>query len=207
MQVILLQRVPKLGQMGDIVDVRNGYARNFLLPQSRALRATKANIAAFESHKAQLEAQNLETRNEAQAVADKLDGETFVVIRSASDTGALYGSVTNRDVAGIAGAAGFTLDRSQVVLDRPIKELGLHPVTITLHPEVEVKVTVNVARSEEEAELQAAGKSIRDLASEEDAEAIAEFEIEALFEEGHEQDAPDITIIPESEFDGPSDPA
>jgi large subunit ribosomal protein L9 len=181
MQVILLQRVAKLGQMGEVVTVKDGYARNFLLPQGKALRATEGNLKSFETRKAQLEAQNLETKKEAEAVAGKLDGQTFVVIRSASDAGALYGSVTTRDAADAATAAGFTVGRGQVVLDRPIKELGIHTVTVVLHPEVTAKVKLNVARSVEEAELQASGKSIQELAAE--AEAAAEFEIAELFDE------------------------
>jgi large subunit ribosomal protein L9 len=181
MQVILLQRVAKLGQMGEVVTVKAGYARNFLLPQGKALRASEANIKSFESRKAQLEAQNLETRREAEAVAAKLDGQVFVVIRSASDAGALYGSVTARDAADAATAAGFTVNRAQVSLDRPIKDLGMHPVTVILHPEVTAGVRLNVARSAEEAALQASGKSIQDLAAE--AEAAAEFEIAELFDD------------------------
>jgi len=181
MQVILLERVAKLGQMGEVVKVKDGYARNFLLPQGKALRASEDNIKSFEARKAQLEAQNLETRNEAEKVAGKLDGETFIVIRSASDSGALYGSVTTRDAAEAATAAGFTVDRKQVVLTRPIKELGLHTVEVVLHPEVTATVTLNVARSNEEAELQASGKSIQDIAAE--AEAEANFEIAELFDD------------------------
>jgi large subunit ribosomal protein L9 len=181
MQVILLERVAKLGQMGEVVTVKDGYARNFLLPQGKALRATDGNIKSFEAKKAQLQAQNLETRKEAEAVGAKLDGQSFVVIRSASDAGALYGSVTTRDAADAATAGGFTVSRGQVVLDRPIKDLGLHTVSVVLHPEVTVKITLNVARSAEEAELQAAGKSIQELAAE--AEAAAEFEIAELFDD------------------------
>ena len=181
MQVILLQRVAKLGQMGEVVNVKDGYARNFLLPQGKALRATEGNIKNFEHRKAQLETQNLETRKEAEAVAAKLDGQTFVVIRSASDAGALYGSVTTRDAADAATAAGFTATRSQIVLERPIKELGLHTVSAVLHPEVTIKFRLNVARSAEEAALQASGKSIQELAAE--AEAAAEFEIAELFDD------------------------
>ncbi len=181
MQVILLQRVAKLGQMGDVVNVKDGYARNFLLPQGKALRANEANIKGFELRKAQLEAENLETRKEAEAVAEKLDGQSFVVIRSASDAGALYGSVTTRDAAEAATEGGFTVSRHQVVLDRPIKDLGLHTVSVVLHPEVRVKISLNVARSAEEAELQASGKSIRELAAE--AEAAADFEIAELFDD------------------------
>ncbi|TMV69570.1 50S ribosomal protein L9 [Thioclava sp. BHET1] len=190
MQVILLERVAKLGQMGDVVAVKDGYARNFLLPQGKALRANDANIKSFETRKAQLEAQNLETRKEAEALAEKLDGQSFIVIRSASDSGALYGSVTTRDAADAATDGGFTVNRGQVVLDKPIKDLGLHTVTVVLHPEVSATITLNVARSTEEAELQASGKSIQELAAE--AEAEAEFEIAELFDDigsaGQDQD-------------------
>ena len=191
MQVILLQRVAKLGQMGDVVKVKDGYGRNFLLPQGKALRASASNIASFLAKKVQLEATNLETRTEAQAFADTLNGQAFVVIRSASDSGALYGSVTTRDAADAATAGGFTVDRNQVVLDRPIKDLGLHSVTVVLHPEVSAKITMNVARSPEEAELQAAGKSIQELAAE--AEAEAEFDMAELFDEmGAAQEGADL---------------
>lgn len=181
MQVILLERVAKLGQMGEVVSVKDGYARNFLLPQGKALRASDANIAQFESQKAQLEARNLESKKEAEDLAAKLDGQQFVVIRSASEGGALYGSVTPRDISDAATAEGFTVDRRQVVLTTPIKELGLHGVSVVLHPEVESSIQVNVARSPEEAELQASGKSIQELAAE--AEAEAEFEIAELFDD------------------------
>lgn len=181
MQVILLERVAKLGQMGDVVDVKPGYARNFLLPQGKALTASEGNVASFEAQKAQLEARNLETKAEAEALSEKLNGEQFVVIRSASDAGSLYGSVTPRDAADVATEAGFTVDRKQVALIAPIKELGLHNVEVRLHPEVSVEITLNVARSEEEAELQASGKSIQELAAEEEAEA--EFEIAELFDD------------------------
>lgn len=179
MQVILLERVAKLGQMGEVVRVKDGYARNFLLPQGKALRANDANIARFEAQKAQLEARNLETKKEAEALAATLDGQTFVVIRSASDGGALYGSVTTRDAAEAATAGGFSIDKGQVVLNAPIKDLGIHAVTVRLHPEVEAQISINVARSAEEAELQASGKSIQELAAE--AEAEAEFDISAQF--------------------------
>lgn len=181
MEVVLLERVEKLGQMGDVVSVKDGYARNYLLPQSKALRATKANLAHFEAQRAQLEARNLEMKKEAGAVGEKLDGQQFIVIRSASDAGSLYGSVTPRDVADAATEGGFSVDRRQVVLDRPVKELGLHPIKIVLHPEVSVEIKVNVARSEEEAQLQATGRSIQDLRAEEDAEA--EFDIAELFDD------------------------
>ena len=179
MQVILLERVARLGQMGEVVKVRDGFARNFLLPQGKALRATDANMKSFEVQKAQLEARNLETRSESQALADKLDGTSYVVIRSASDAGALYGSVTPRDIAEIVTAEGFSINRAQVVLNAPIKTLGVHGLKVVLHPEVTAKISVNVARSVEEAELQASGKSIQELAAE--AEAAAEFEISELF--------------------------
>ena len=181
MQVILLERVAKLGQMGEVVKVKDGYARNFLLPQGKALRASDANIKAFEAQKADLAARNEESKTEAQALAAKLDGETFVIIRSASDSGALYGSVTTRDAADAANAGGFSVERRQVVLNTPIKELGLHKVSVHLHPEVDATIVLNIARSTEEAELQASGKSIRELAAE--AEAQAEFEIAELFDE------------------------
>ncbi len=181
MQVILLERVAKLGQMGEVVDVKPGYARNFLLPQGKAMNATDANMAQFETQKAQLEARNLETKKEAESLADKLNGQQFIVIRQASDAGALYGSVTTRDAAESATAEGFSVDRGQVALERPIKELGLHDVTVSLHPEVDATFTLNVARSAEEAELQASGKSIQELAAE--AEAEAEFEIAELFDD------------------------
>jgi large subunit ribosomal protein L9 len=187
MEVVLLERVAKLGQMGEVVNVKAGYARNFLLPQGKALRATENNMKRFESERAQLEARNLEAKKEAEKVAGTLDGQSFVVIRSAADSGALYGSVTTRDIADVATEGGFTIERRQVQLDHPIKELGLHSLTVTLHPEVEVTITVNVARSKEEAEIQAQGKSIQEVRAEEeaalDAEAAAEFDIEGLFED------------------------
>jgi len=181
MQVVLLERVAKLGQMGEVVQVKDGYARNFLLPQGKALRATEGNLKRFETERAQLEVRNLEMKGEAEKVASKLDGQAFVVIRSASDGGALYGSVTTRDIADAATAGGFSLDRRQVVLDHPIKELGLHPIQVVLHPEVEATISVNVARSREEAELQASGKTIQELQAE--AEAAAEFDIQELFDD------------------------
>lgn len=181
MDIILLERVAKLGQMGDVVSVKEGYARNFLLPQGKALRANEVNVKAFEDQKAQLEARNLETKKEAEDLAAKLDGQQFIVIRSASDSGALYGSVSTRDAAEAATEAGFSVDRKQVILTAPIKELGLHAVTVRLHPEVDASIELNVARSTEEAELQASGKSIQELAAE--AEAEAEFEIAELFDD------------------------
>lgn len=181
MEVILLERVAKLGQMGEVVTVKDGYARNFLLPQKKALRVNDSNLKAFEAQKAQLEARNLETKKEAEALAARLDGQRYVIIRSASDAGALYGSVTPRDAADAAAEAGVTVDRRQVQMQKPIKELGLHEVLVVLHPEVEVTIVLNVARSTEEAELQASGKSIQELAAEE--EAAADFEIAELFDD------------------------
>ena len=161
--------------------VRDGYARNFLLPQGKALRATEANLKRFEADRAQLEARNLEAKKEAEKVAARLDGQSFMVIRSASDGGVLYGSVTTRDIADAATEGGFSLDRRQVVLDHPIKELGIHPVSIALHPEVDATIRVNVARSREEAELQATGRTIQELQAE--ADAAAEFDIQELFDD------------------------
>jgi len=181
MQIILMERVAKLGQMGDVVNVKQGYARNFLIPTGKALRASETNIAGFEMQKSQMEARNLETKSEAETLAAKLNGQQFVVIRSASDAGSLYGSVTTRDAAEAASESGFSLDKKQVVLLSPIKDLGIHDLSVRLHPEVEAKIQLNVARSVEEAELQAAGKSIQDLAAEE--EAAAEFEIQELFDD------------------------
>lgn len=166
MDVILLERVAKLGQMGEVVKVKDGYARNFLLARGKALRATEANKAKFAEQRAQLEANNLERRKDADAVGAKLDGQTFALIRSAGESGVLYGSVSARDLAEILGAGGFTVGRSQIALHTPIKNLGLHQVEVVLHPEVHVKVTINVARSAEEAERQARGEDV--LAREED---------------------------------------
>ncbi|MFP3383134.1 MULTISPECIES: 50S ribosomal protein L9 [Tritonibacter] len=181
MQVILLERVAKLGQMGDVVDVKPGFARNYLLPQGKAQTASESNIASFEARKAQLEARNLETKKEAEALGEKLAGQQFVVIRSASDGGNLYGSVTTRDASDVATEEGFSVDRKQVIIREPIKTLGLHIAEVHLHPEVMVTVELNVARSPEEAELQASGKSIQELAAEE--EAAAEYEISELFDD------------------------
>ncbi|MEM9140495.1 MAG: 50S ribosomal protein L9 [Pseudomonadota bacterium] len=193
MEVVLLERVEKLGQMGDVVTVKDGYARNYLLPQSKALRATKANMAHFETQRAQLEARNLEMKKEADAVAEKLDGQQFVIIRQASEAGSLYGSVTSRDAADVATEGGFTISKGQVVLERPVKELGLHDMKVVLHPEVSATITINVARSEEEAELQASGKSIQDLRAEEEAEA--EFDIAELFDDVGAAAADDEDLI------------
>jgi large subunit ribosomal protein L9 len=160
MNVILLERVPKLGQMGDVVKVKPGYARNFLLPRGKALRATEANKKKFESQRAQIEARNLELKTEAEAAAAKADGQTFVIIRQAGESGQLYGSVSTRDIADAITAGGFSVSRDQISLITPIKALGMHAVPVRLHPEVEAKVTINVARSPEEAERQARGEEL-----------------------------------------------
>ena len=188
MQVVLLERVEKLGQMGDVVRVRDGFGRNFLLPQGKALRATKANLARFESDRVQLEARNLELKKEAEVVAAKLDGQIFVIIRQAADGGALYGSVTARDAAEVATEGGFSLSRGQIVLEKPVKELGLHPMRVVLHPEVSATIRVNVARSQDEASLQAAGKSIAELRAEAEIAERAEFDVQQLFDD--EEGAP-----------------
>ncbi len=180
MQVILLERLGKLGQMGDVVRVRDGYARNFLLPQGKAMRASEASRKLFESQRVQLEARNLERKAEAEQVAAKLNGQSVVVVRSAGETGQLYGSVSTRDVAEAISAAGFSLTRNQVGLNQPIKAIGLHTVPVLLHPEVEVAITVNVARSADEAARQAKGEdlTVRDT-----------FEMEPVDPEDAEEDA------------------
>jgi large subunit ribosomal protein L9 len=181
MQVILLERIGRLGQMGDVVNVKDGYARNFLLPQKKALRATPDNLTRFEKDRAQLEARNLELKKEAEAVAGKLNGQSFLTIRQAGDTGQLYGSVTTRDIADVVTAGGFSLDRRQVILDRPIKTLGLQPIRIALHPEVFVQVTLNIARSQDEADRQARGEDVS-VVKEEGVE-LETFNPDALFDE------------------------
>lgn len=185
MQVILLERIGRLGQMGDVVTVKDGFARNYLLPQGKALRATEANRKRFERERTQLEAQDLELKSEAQVVSTKLDGKSFVVIRQAGDTGQLYGSVSTRDIAAAVTEGGFSIERRQVMLDRPIKTLGLHELRISLHAEVQPRVTINVARSPDEAARQARGEDISRAMTEaeEDAEA-ARIAAAALFEEG-----------------------
>ena len=160
MHVILLERIAKLGQMGDVVRVKDGFARNFLLPRGKALRANEANKKHFEGQRAQLEARNLELKKEAQAVADKVDGKTFVIIRQAGETGQLYGSVSTRDIAEAITAGGVSVNRNQIVLSTPIKNLGLHNLPVQLHAEVEAKIVVNVARSVDEAERQAKGEEL-----------------------------------------------
>lgn len=160
MEVILLERVAKLGQMGETVKVRSGYARNFLLPRGKALRATEANKKHFDAQRAQLEARNLERRKEAETVGEKLNGQSFIILRQSGETGVLYGSVSTRDLAEIMTQNGFTVDRNQIAINQPIKTIGLHNVPVALHPEVEVHVTINVARSPEEAERQARGEAV-----------------------------------------------
>ncbi|ADP70216.1 ribosomal protein L9 [Rhodomicrobium vannielii ATCC 17100] len=185
MQVVLLQRIGRLGQMGDVVKVRPGFARNFLLPQGKALRATKENLVRFEKERAQLEAHNLERKQEAEAVSKKLDGQRVMVIRQAGDSGQLYGSVSTRDISDAVTASGFTVDRGQVLLDHPIKTLGIHDVRVSLHPEVSVRVSVNVARTEEEALRQAKGEDVlheRDEYAADYAAEQAAIAAETLFE-------------------------
>ena len=185
MEVILLERIGRLGQMGDVVNVKDGYARNFLLPRGKALRATDTNRKHFESQRAQLEARDLEAKTEAEAVSGKLNGETFIVIRQAGDNGQLYGSVSTRDISTAVTEGGFSIERRQVLLDRPIKALGLHEVRVSLHGEVEPNIVVNVARSEEEAARQARGEDVTRTLSDEEEDAEAALEAaESLFEEG-----------------------
>ncbi|WP_375692780.1 50S ribosomal protein L9 [Bartonella sp. AP213QHHD] len=160
MDIILLERIPRLGQMGDIVSVKDGYARNFLLPQGKALRANEANKKHFEVQRAQLEARNLERKSEAQKIAEKLDGQSFIVVRSAGETGQLYGSVSTRDIAEIITDEGFSIGRNQIELNHPIKMIGLHTITLSLHPEIQISVIINVARSTSEAQRQAEGETL-----------------------------------------------
>jgi len=193
MHVILLERIGRLGQMGDVVRVKDGYARNYLLPQGKALRASEENRKQFESQRVHLEARNLELKKEAEAVAGRLDGQTFVAIRQAGDTGQLYGSVSTRDIAEVITAGGFGVDRRQVLLDKPIKALGLHEIRVQLHPEVIVKGTLNVARSQDEADRQARGEDVTVIRDEE--LGLETFSEEAVFEQpppglGEQPDVP-----------------
>jgi large subunit ribosomal protein L9 len=174
MQVILLERIARLGQLGEEVRVKDGYARNFLLPQNKALRATDENRAKFEGQRVQLEARNLETKSEAQKLSDKVDGQSVVLIRQAGETGQLYGSVSTRDIAEALTTAGFTVGRHQVVLHNPIKMIGLHSIPVQLHPEIEVKITANVARSAAEAERQAQGEDLTVRVDDEKFETFSE---------------------------------
>ena len=175
MELILLERVEKLGQMGELVNVKPGYARNYLLPRNKALRATKSNIAQFDTQRSQFEAANIQKRDEAESIGSNFDGLSIVLVRQASDSDQLYGSVTTRDIATKITEAGFTIDKNQVQLDHPIKTVGLYSVTIRLHPEVSVSVTANVARTEEEAEAQARGE--RPGRVDDDDEVIEIFEV------------------------------
>jgi len=186
MYVILLERIGRLGQMGDVVRVKDGFARNFLLPQGKALRATDDNKKHFETQRVHLEARNLELKKEAEGVSTKLDGQTFVSIRQAGDTGQLYGSVSTRDIAEVITTGGFSVDRRQILLDKPIKTLGLHEVRVQLHPEVIVKATINVARSTEEADRQQRGEDVTVVR--EEAPEIETFSEDAVFEEGGRRD-------------------
>ena len=182
MQVILLERIGRLGQMGDVVKVKDGFARNFLLPQRKALRATDDNRKHFETERVHLEARNLELKGEAEGVSGKIDGKTFTAIRQAGDTGQLYGSVSTRDIAEVVTAGGFSVNRNQILLDKPIKALGLHELRVQLHPEVIVKVTVNVARSDEEAQRQARGEDVTMI--KEEALQIETFSEDQAFDDG-----------------------
>ncbi|UDL91446.1 50S ribosomal protein L9 [Mesorhizobium sp. PAMC28654] len=194
MDVILLERVSRLGQMGDTVKVKDGFARNFLLPQGKALRANESNKKKFEGQRAQLEARNLERKSEATQVAEKLDGKSFITVRSAGETGQLYGSVSTRDIADLLTAEGFSVARSQVLLNHPIKTIGLTNVAIALHPEVEVTITLNIARTADEAERQSKGETLTT------AEAIYGDDI-------NDNARPENFFDPNSEFEGGEDNA
>lgn len=201
MQVVLLERVEKLGQMGEVVKVKDGFARNFLLPRKKALRATKENIARFEKEKAQLEARNLTAKKEAEGVASKLDKQKFVILRQAGETGMMYGSVSTRDIADAVSAGGFSVNRNQVILDKPMKSLGLHEIKIALHPEIRVGITINVARTAEEAERQARGENVLMTEAEQ-----ARIEAEAMFDNPNagkglddEEEAPAAEAKPKKE--------
>lgn len=225
MEVILLERIEKLGQMGDIVSVKPGFARNFLLPRKKAMRATKGNLELFEGQKKQLEADNLSRREEAEKVASQLDGMKVVMIRSAGEGGQLYGSVTARDIAAGVTENGVTIDRNQVAMDHPIKAVGLHDTRISLHPEVSVTVVVNVARSDEEAQRQAkTGRAVSTAQEEADADAAAAAEAataaeeffetpppedlaESLVEAATEEEAPAEATEPAAAADEPESPA
>jgi large subunit ribosomal protein L9 len=210
MQVILLERVAKLGQIGEEVRVRDGFARNFLLPQGKALRATEANRAKFQGMKADLEARNLEKKSEAESVAKKLDGQTVIVIRQAGEGGQLYGSVSTRDIAGALSDAGFKVERNQIVLNIPIKSIGMHKMPVELHGEVEVEIIVNVARNADEAARQARGEDLTvSRADEEEERAQAGIEAEKFFEkptEGEGEEAAEAAAAP-AEVEAEAKPA
>jgi large subunit ribosomal protein L9 len=188
MEVILLERVGRLGQMGDVVRVKDGFARNFLLPQGKALRATKDNRAKFEGMKVQLEARNLELKSEADKIGGKLNGKSFVVLRQASETGQLFGSVSARDIASLMVDGGYTVTRNQIALHAPIKTIGMHTVPVALHPEVEVAVTVNVARNADEAERQTRGEDMTQRREEADEAAEAAAQAASFFEKPEDAD-------------------
>jgi len=193
MDVILLERIEKLGQMGDVVTVKPGYARNYLLPQKKALRATESNRSAFDAQRAQLEASNLQDREEALRVAKDMDSLNVVIVRQASDSDQLYGSVTTRNIADAITATGITADRSQIIMKRPIKTVGMHGIRVNLHPEVSVEIIANVARSEEEAEMQARGERVN-----QDGEIVGldarPVEITTVFEDGAEPEAEELIV-------------
>ena len=190
MDIVLLERVAKLGQIGDVVSVKNGYARNFLLPQKKALRATKANMAIFEAQRKEIEANNLQAKTEAEAVAGKMTDVSVVLIRQAGESGQLFGSVSARDIADAVEESGYKVGKNQVILNRSLKTLGLYDITVRLHAEVDINVVVNIARSKEEAEIQAAGGDV-------DAEAAdEEFAVEDFFE--NEEDA-EAAVNPDTE--------
>ena len=202
MDVILLERIEKLGQMGDVVTVKAGYARNFLLPQKKALRATDENRKRFEAQRVQLEATNLERRQEAEKVAETLGGLSLSLIRQAGESGQLYGSVTARDIADSVTAAGVSIRRQQVWMNQPIKALGLHDVTVNLHPEVTIEVVANVARSQDEAEIQArTGRAFLGIAAEEEDEVSIEEQAAELFEDDAAEQAIE-RVHAEEEVDG-----
>ena len=185
MEVILLERIAKLGQMGDVVRVRDGFARNFLLPQGKALRATGANKSKFEGMKVELEAKSLAAKGDAAKIATKVDGQSFKVLRQASEVGQLFGSVTPRDIAGLLNEGGFSVDRNQISLSVPIKTIGTHKVPVLLHPEVEITITIYVARSADEAERLARGENImvqREQGEAEQEAAEVKAAAEAFFE-------------------------
>ena len=189
MDVILMERIEKLGQMGEVVSVKPGYARNYLLPKKKAMRATKANLEVFEQQRAQLEAANLERRSEAEKVAEKLEGMQVTMIRQAGESGQLYGSVSAKDIAEGVTESGVTIERTQVVMDKVIKALGIHPVRVRLHPEVAVMISTNVARSAEEAEAQAAAGRMVSEEEVREAEEALEAEIESVVEAVEEEEA------------------
>jgi len=191
MEVILLERLGRLGQMGDVVRVKDGFARNFLLPQGKALRATKDNRSKFEGMKVQLEARNLELKSEADKIAGKLNGKSFQVLRQASETGQLFGSVSARDIASMLVDGGYSVTRNQIALHAPIKMIGMHTVPVALHPEVEVTVTVNVARNADEAERQARGEDMTQRREETDEAAEAAAQAAAFFEKAEDAEGGD----------------